>query len=140
MGHRGREDHENEALREGFEYSVRYLRICDIRTGKALTENPVRPPGVAEAGDVAPGGCERRMMMLGPAGFTPDGLHLVATMGVSFHIIETATGRVEKSSGKSGDNSSYLVPQRSLIVSSVLKPCGQASLRLLAQYHRGASG
>ena len=37
------------------------------------------------------------MMMLGPAAFTPDGQHLVATLGGSFHIIETATGRVEKS-------------------------------------------
>jgi WD40 repeat protein len=37
------------------------------------------------------------MMMLGPAAFTPDGQHLVATLGASFHIIETATGRVEKS-------------------------------------------
>jgi hypothetical protein len=36
-------------------------------------------------------------MMLGPAAFTPDGQHLVATLGRSFHIIETATGRVEKS-------------------------------------------
>jgi WD40 repeat protein len=74
-----------------------YLRIWDVRTGKALTENPVRPPGVAEAGDVAPAGPERRMMMLGPAAFTPNGQHLVATVGASFQIIETATGRVEKS-------------------------------------------
>ena len=37
------------------------------------------------------------MMMLGPAAFTPDGQHLVATLRASFHIIETATGRVEKS-------------------------------------------
>ena len=32
-----------------------YLRIWDVRTGKALTENAVRPPGVADAGDVDPG-------------------------------------------------------------------------------------
>ncbi len=70
------------------------LRIWDVRTGKALTENAVRPPGVADAGDVDPGG--QRLMMLGPAAFTPDGQHLVATLGVSFHIIETATGQVEK--------------------------------------------
>ena len=73
-----------------------YLRIWDVRTGKVLTENAVRPPGVAEAGDVDPAGRER-MTMLGPAAFTPDGQHLVATLGGSFHIIETATGRVEKS-------------------------------------------
>ncbi len=74
-----------------------YLRIWDVRTGKALTENAVRPPGVAEAGDVDPAGREMRGLMLGPAAFTPDGQHLVATLGGSFHIIETATGRVEKS-------------------------------------------
>ena len=38
------------------------------------------------------------------------------------------------------DESHYLIPQSSLIVASVLNPCGQASLRVLAQYHRGASG
>ncbi len=72
-----------------------YVRTWDVRTGKALTENAVRPPGVAQAGGVDPAG--RAMMMLGPAVFTPDGLHIVATVGASFHTIETATGRVEKS-------------------------------------------
>src|SRR5262249_47765644 len=38
------------------------------------------------------------------------------------------------------DDAGYFVPQISRIVSSVLKPWGQASLRVLAQYHRGASG
>lgn len=33
-----------------------------------------------------------------------------------------------------------LVPQSSLMVSSVLKPVGQALLRVLAQSHLGASG
>ena len=77
-----------------------YVRTWDVRTGKVLTENAVRPPGAANAGDVDPGG--RPMMMLGPAAFTPDGQHLVATVGPSFHIIETATGRVEKSVGHPG--------------------------------------
>ncbi len=75
-----------------------YLRIWDVRTGKALAENAVRPPGVAEPGDFPPNDPARRMtMMLGPAAFTPDGQQLVANVGGSFHIIETATGRVEKS-------------------------------------------
>jgi WD40 repeat protein len=74
-----------------------YLRIWDVRTGKALTENAVRPPGVGGPGDVDPAGRERSIMMQGPAAFTPDGRHLVATLGGSFHIIETATGRVVKS-------------------------------------------
>jgi WD40 repeat protein len=70
-----------------------FLRIWDVRTGKALTENAVWSPGVAEAGAAAPAGPK----MLGPAAFTPDGQHLVATRGASFHIIETATGRIERS-------------------------------------------
>src|SRR5262249_7153540 len=76
-----------------------YLRIWDVTTGKALTENAVRPPGVAAADDDDhdPVGAGRPMKMLGPAAFTPDGQHLVATVGGSFHIAETATGRVEKS-------------------------------------------
>ena len=72
-----------------------YVRIWDVRSGKALTENLVRPPGGAQPGLVDPGG--RPMTMLGPAAFTPDGQHLVATQGKSFDIIETATGRVETS-------------------------------------------
>ncbi len=72
-----------------------YLRIWDRRTGKALTENAVRPPGVAAPGDVDPGG--QAMIRLGPTAFTPDGQHLVANVERSFHIIDTATGRVEKS-------------------------------------------
>jgi WD40 repeat protein len=74
-----------------------YLRIWDVRTGKALTENAVRPPGVADAEVGAPAAPGGPMTMLGPAAFTPDGQRLVATLGASFHIIETATGRVEKS-------------------------------------------
>jgi RNA polymerase sigma factor (sigma-70 family) len=74
------------------------VRTWDVRTGKALTENTVRPPGVAAAGDVGPGGVPGgRAMMLGPAAFTPDGQHLVAVVGGSFHTIEAATGLVEKS-------------------------------------------
>ena len=77
-----------------------YLRIWDVRTGRALTENAVRPPGVAQAGDVDP--AVARVMMLGPAAFTRDGQHLVVQQGGSFQIFETATGRVEKSVGSPG--------------------------------------
>ncbi len=75
-----------------------YLRIWDVKTGKALVENAVRPPGVAvpdEDGD--PGNREMRMMSMGPGAFAPDGQHLVAAVGGSFQIIDTATGRVEHS-------------------------------------------
>ncbi len=71
------------------------VRIWDVRTGKAPTENTLRPHGLGDARNVDPAG--QRMMILGPAAFTADGQHLVATMGTSFHIIETATGRIEKS-------------------------------------------
>jgi RNA polymerase sigma factor (sigma-70 family) len=75
-----------------------YLRVWDVKTGKVLIENAVRPPGAAgEDDDGDPGGRELRSMMLGPAAFAPNGRHLVAAMGESFHIIETSTGRVENS-------------------------------------------
>jgi WD40 repeat protein len=73
-----------------------YLRIGDIRTGKVLIENTVRPPGVGVPGNVDPGGRDLGLM-LGAAGFAPDGRRLVGVLGGSIHIIDTATGRIENS-------------------------------------------
>jgi WD40 repeat protein len=74
-----------------------YVRIWDVRTAKALTESTVRSAGVAPPGDVGPRTKPAAGAMLGPSAFTPDGQHLVAVLGSSFHIIEAATGRVEQS-------------------------------------------
>ena len=75
------------------------LRVWDVKTGKRVAEYAVRPPGVAKEDDEKPAARKRRMMgvMMGPAAFAPDGQHLVATLGGSFHIIDTATGRIEHS-------------------------------------------
>jgi RNA polymerase sigma factor (sigma-70 family) len=74
------------------------LRVWDVKTGKVLVEHAVRPPGVPGA-DGGPAKRERAVMksMMGPAAFAPDGRRLIAALGGSFHIIETATGRVERS-------------------------------------------
>ncbi len=72
------------------------VRIWDVRTGKALFENAVGPAGGANVkGLVDPGG--HPMRMLGGAAFSPDGQRLVAWINGSLSIIESATGRVEKS-------------------------------------------
>jgi WD40 repeat protein len=81
-----------------------YLRTWDVRTGKALAEHAVRPPGVKvpdEDADVH--GRERMMMMVGPGAVSPDGKRLVAAVYNSFHIIDTATGRVEHTLEGPGD-------------------------------------
>jgi RNA polymerase sigma factor (sigma-70 family) len=91
-----------------------YLRIWDVKTGKVLIENAVRPPGVAAAKKVVdPGG--RELRMTGPAAFSPDGQHLIAAMGGSIHIIEAATGRIERSVNLPGG----------LIVSLAVAPDGR---------------
>ncbi len=74
----------------------RYLRIWDVKTGKVLIENAVQPPGVAVPGNVDPAGRDLGLMP-GAAAFAPDGKRLVAVLGGSLHIIETATGRIEQS-------------------------------------------
>jgi RNA polymerase sigma factor (sigma-70 family) len=76
-----------------------YLRIWDVKTGKALIENAVRPPGAAVAKGDDPGERERAMtkMATGPAAFAADGQRLIVALSASFHIIEAATGRVERS-------------------------------------------
>src|SRR4051794_31279162 len=40
---------------------------------------------------------EMMRLQMGPAAFAPDAKRLVATMGSTFHIIDTATGREERS-------------------------------------------
>jgi WD40 repeat protein len=84
-----------------------YLRVWDVTTGKALLEIAVRPSGVAAANeDDEAGPRERRMMgmLMGPAAFTPDGKRLVAALGGTFHVIDTATGRMEHSVKHLGSN------------------------------------
>jgi WD40 repeat protein len=87
------------------------LRVWDVNTGKLVVEYSVRPPGVTKEEDEKPASRERRkmdarrqmeMMMMGPAAFAPDGQHLVAPLNGSFHIIDTATGRIEHSAQHPG--------------------------------------
>jgi WD40 repeat protein len=74
------------------------LRVWDVKTGKLVAEYAVRPPGVTKEGDEKPAAVKHRMgVMMGPAAFAPDGQHLVATLGGSFHMIDTTTGRIELS-------------------------------------------
>jgi WD40 repeat protein len=75
------------------------LRVWDVKTGKRAAEYAVRPPGVTKDDEGDPAARERRMMevMMGPAAFAPDGQHLVAPLSGSFHIIDSASGRIEHS-------------------------------------------
>ena len=52
------------------------------------------------------GACAGRMMgmMMGPAAFAPDGTRLVAALGGTFYVIDTASGRVEHSLKHPGGN------------------------------------
>ena len=75
------------------------LRVWDVKTGKRVAEYAVRPPGITEA-DVRDAGRRQARMMgmvMGPAAFAPDGQHLVASLGATFHIIDMADGRIEHS-------------------------------------------
>jgi WD40 repeat protein len=84
-----------------------YLRIWDVATGKALFENAVRSSVVEAAHEDDEAGKRQQRMMgmsMGPATFTPDGKHLVAVLGGTFHVIDTATGRVDHSVKHPGGN------------------------------------
>ena len=73
------------------------LRIWDVKTGKRVAEYPVRPPGVVKENNGEPVVANGRVMrmMTGPASFTSDGQHLVASVGWTFYIIDSADGRIE---------------------------------------------
>ena len=60
-------------------------------------------------------------MMMGPAAFAPDGKRLVAALGGTFHVIDTATGRVEhslKHPGGHGISSLAVAPDGQLFATS----------------------
>ena len=59
----------------------------------------MRPPGVVKKNNGEPVVANGRVMrmMTGPASFTSDGQHLVASVGWTFYIIDTADGRIEHS-------------------------------------------
>src|SRR5256885_6844136 len=54
-------------------------------------------------------------LMVGPGAFTPDGKRLAASVNRSFHVIDTATGRVEHT--LEGDRKSTRLNSSHLVIS-----------------------
>jgi RNA polymerase sigma factor (sigma-70 family) len=76
------------------------VRVWDVGTGKLLAENVVGRPGVAVPDDdEGRGGRGAQMKMAGPAAFARDGRRLITSTGATYLIVETDTGRIERSVG-----------------------------------------
>jgi RNA polymerase sigma factor (sigma-70 family) len=76
-----------------------YLRKWDVRTGKAVAEYLMPPPGVrvpSEDDEPFPREREAGMFDLGAARFTPDGRHLVLQAGASWSVFDAATGWLQR--------------------------------------------
>jgi RNA polymerase sigma factor (sigma-70 family) len=79
------------------------LRKWDVRTGKALAEHVIRPAGMPiPSEDDEPFAMEKRFVMIGHAGFTPDAKHLVFQANDTCYVFDAATGQYVRSFAGAG--------------------------------------
>jgi WD40 repeat protein len=69
-----------------------YLRVWEVRTGKALREHRIRPTGV-KVPDEDDGDAREKLMMVGAAAFSADGTVFVLGLGTKLFVFDVDTGK-----------------------------------------------
>lgn len=81
-----------------------YLRIWDVTTGKALVEHALRPTGIKVPDEDAEERERDLFLSVGESVFSPDGKHFVLSVGRSFYVFDTATGKELRQIANEGSN------------------------------------
>jgi WD40 repeat protein len=70
-----------------------YLRLWDMKTGKARLEHAILPDGVKLPDEDDRRRGEEKFLMMGSAAFTANGKTFVLDMAGNFHLFDTASGK-----------------------------------------------
>lgn len=98
-----------------------YLRVWDMKTGKARLEHPIRPKGIDFPDDEDVRRDRNFRFDSAPTTLTPDAKTFVLDMGGHVHLFDTATGQetfMFASQGRFGDTVAISANGKSLLASS----------------------